>query len=402
MKEMRVLGINIASGFAVCLLGVMTFAHSGRLIAQEAAAPGSASIHGKVTNPAGMPLTGGEVRLTTDKNAGGANTKYDYTFPIDANGNYKGSGIKPGNYTAVAFQGSNHIDFMPAQIAAGEDKAVDFDMTRKEYIDKMSPADKEALEEFKKKNAETMALNAKISNLNNLLKSARADTTAGNYDAAIKAMTDATTAKPDEPILWETLGDAQLGAANAAAKAAHDNKTTDTSIPDKYVAAETSYQKALTLNAAAAKPSADIIAAANNQLGQAYGKTGKAKEAAAAYELAAKADPAKAATYYFNEAATLFNGSDIDGAAAAADKAIAADPTKADAYYIKGQALVQKATVDPKTNVITAPPECVAAYQKYLQIAPDGPHAQEVKDVLAGIGVKVDTSYKAAPASKKK
>jgi tetratricopeptide (TPR) repeat protein len=269
-------------------------------------------------------------------------------------------------------------------------------------VDKMSPADKEALEEFKKKNAETMATNAKISNLNNLLKQARADRTAGNFDAAIKEMTDATTAKPDEPILWETLGDAQLDAANAAAKAAHDNKATDASVPDKYAAAETSYQKALTLNAAAAKPNPDITAAANNQLGQSYGKTGKSKEAAAAYELAAKADPTKAATYYFNEAATLFNSSDIDGAAAAADKAIAADPTKADAYYIKGQALVQKATVDPKTNVITAPPDCVAAYQKYLELAPTGPHAQEVKDVLAGIGVKIDTSYRSAPAAKKK
>ena len=225
-----------------------------------------------------------------------------------------------------------------------------------------------------------MAANAKISNLNNLLNQARVDTKAGNFDTAIKAMTDATTAKPDEAILWEALGDAQLDAANAAAKAAHD-KATDASVPDKYAAAETSYQKALTLNAAAAKPNPDITAAANNQLGQAYGKTGKSKEAAAAYELAAKADPTTAATYYFNEAATLFNGSDIDGAAAAADKAIAADPTKADAYYIKGQALVQKATVDPKTNVITAPPDCVAAYQKYLELAPTGPHAQEVKDV---------------------
>ena len=126
---------------------------------------------------------------------------------------------------------------------------------------------------------------------------------------------------------------------------------------------------------------------------------GKVKEAAAAYELAAKADPTKAATYYFNEAATLFNGNDIDGAAAAADKAIAADPTKADAYYIKGQALVQKATV--VNNVITAPPECIAAYQKYLELAPTGPHAQEVKDVLAGIGAKVAETYKAPPAAKK-
>jgi tetratricopeptide (TPR) repeat protein len=288
---------------------------------------------------------------------------------------------------------------MPAQIAAGADQQVDFDMTRKEYIDKMSPADKANLEEYKKNTAATMAQNAKITNLNNLLKSARADTAAGNYDSAVKAMTDATTAKPDEPILWETLGDAQLGGANAAAKTAHDAKTTDATVPDKYAAAETSYEKVLTLNAAAAKPSAELTGTANNQLGQAYGKTGKIKEAAAAYELAAKADPTKASTYYFNEAATLFNGNDIDGAAAAADKAIAADPTKADAYYIKGQALVQKATV--VNNVITAPPECIAAYQKYLEIAPTGPHAQEVKDVLAGIGAKVAETYKAPPAAKK-
>ena len=113
---------------------------------------------------------------------------------------------------------------MPAQIAAGEDKTVDFDMTRKEYIDKMSPADRAALEEYKKNAAATMAANAKIENLNALLKTARADTKAGNYDGAVKAMTDATTAKPDEPILWDTLGDAQLGQANAADKAAKANQ----------------------------------------------------------------------------------------------------------------------------------------------------------------------------------
>jgi tetratricopeptide (TPR) repeat protein len=401
---MRIQGKRIAAVFAACLLGAVTFGQAGRLVAQAAPAPapapGSASIHGKVINPAGIPLTDGQVKLTTEKNPNSPNTKFDYTFQIDGSGNYKGSGIKPGNYTAVAFQGANHIDFMPAQIAAGADEQVDFDMTRPAYIDKMSPADREALEEFKKKNAETTQQNAKIANLNNLLKAARADTAAGNYDDAVKAMTDATTAKPDEPILWETLGDAQLGQANAAAKAARDAKATDATVPDKYAAAETSYSKALTLNTAAAKPNPEINAAANNQLGQAYGKTGKIKEAAAAYELAAAADPTKAATYYFNEAATLFNGNDIDGAAAAADKAIAADPTKADAYYIKGQALVQKATV--VNNVITAPPDCIAAYQKYLELEPNGPHAQEVKDVLAGIGAKVAETYKAPPATKKK
>ena len=105
--------------------------------------------------------------------------------------------------------------------------------------------------------------------------------------------------------------------------------------------------------------------------------------------------------YYFNEAATLFNANDMDGAAAAADKAITADPTKVDAYYIKGQALIQKATVDPKTNKITAPPDCLAAYQKYLELAPTGPHAEEIKGILQGIGASVPETYKAPPAKKK-
>ena len=90
---------------------------------------------------------------------------------------------------------------------------------------------------------------------------------------------------------------------------------------------------------------------------------GNAKDSADAYEQAAKALPANAGMYYFNEAATLYNAARLPEAEAAADKAIAADPKKADAYYIKGQALIPQATVDPKTQKIVAPPGCVEAYQ---------------------------------------
>ena len=149
-----------------------------------------------------------------------AGTKFRLRFPLDASGNYKGTGIKRRQLHGRGVSGWPQVDFMPQWLAPGEDKSVDFDMTRKEYIDKMSPADKAALEEYKKNAAATMAANAKIANLNALLASGAHGTKAGNYDAAIKGMTDATTAKPDEPILWETLGDAQLGQANAADKAA--------------------------------------------------------------------------------------------------------------------------------------------------------------------------------------
>ena len=387
---MKIFGMSMGGALAAGVLGLAALVQPVRLVAQA-----TASIHGHVQNAAGQPVPSGEVRLTTDPNPTATTTKYDYTFPVDTSGNYKGTGIKPGTYTAVAFQAGKHIDFVPAHVSVGEDKAVDFDMTRKEFIEKMSSSDRKVLEEYKKKNAEASQANAKIANLNTLLKSARADTEAGNYDAAVKTMTDATVAKPDEAILWDTLGDAQLGQANAAAKAAHAANATDASVPDKYVAAETSYQKAIALNAALTKPNLELAAAANNQLGQAFGRAGKTTEAAAAFDAAAKADPTKAATYYYNESATLFNANAMDEAAAAADKAIAADPTKVEAYYIKGQALVQKATVDPKTNKITAPPECVAAYQKYLQLAPTGTHAEEVKSILLGIGEAVKPNYKA-------
>ena len=102
--------------------------------------------------------------------------------------------------------------------ANADDKVVNFDMTRPEYLDKMSPEDRKALEEYKKKNAEIVAGNAKIQNLNALLTQARADNKAGNYDAAMTAMQQATAAKPDEGILWITLGDAQLGSRRRSRK----------------------------------------------------------------------------------------------------------------------------------------------------------------------------------------
>jgi len=385
---------KVGSALAAALLVVLALAYPAPSAAQ---AVGQASIHGHVTNPAGMALNKGEVRLTTDRGSDAKDRKYQYKFPIDQNGDYKGTGIAPGNYVVFVFQDDKSLDFIESVVFANtDDKTVNFDMTRPEYLAKMSPEDKKILEEYKKKNAEIVAANSKVQNLNAMLTQARADNKAGNYDAAIKAMQDATAAKPDEGILWITLGDAQLGAADAAAKAAKTaGNSSDPAVAQKYNDAAASYKKGVELNAASKKPSPEAAAAGYNQLGQTYAKLGNVKESADAYDMAAKAMPANAAMYYFNEAATLYNASKLPEAEAAADKAIAADPKKAEAYYIKGQALIPQATVDPKTNKIVAPPGCVEAYQTYLELAPDGPHAADVKGILEGIGAQVKSSYKA-------
>jgi tetratricopeptide (TPR) repeat protein len=400
---MKIFGMRSAGAgaAAACLLALATLGQPAAVLAQA-----TGTIHGHVIDAAGAPLGSGSIRLTTDKSGGpAASKKYDYTFPVDATGNFKGDGIKPGTYVAVAFQGAISVDFLyNLEIVGGQDKAADFDMTRAEYVAKMSPEEKARLDDLKKTNAAANATNKTIENLNAVLTKSRADIKAGNFEPAVKAMTDATAAKPDEPVLWETLADAQLGDADAAFKAARDSHATDASLPGKYTAVAASYQKAITLNAAGAKPSQDIASIANYQLGQTLGKLAlaagqpdKGKDAVPAYDAAVKADPSKAGTYYYNEAATLFNAQDMDDAGAAADKAIAADPAKADAYYIKAQVLIQKSTVDEKAKppkVIT-PPGCVEAYQKYLELAPTGAHAEEVKSILTGIGEPIKSTFKA-------
>jgi tetratricopeptide (TPR) repeat protein len=266
--------------------------------------------------------------------------------------------------------------FDNVKFTSGEDALQDFDLSRAEYVNKLPPDQKKALEEAKKKNAEINKENQSVGKLNDLLKQARADNAAKKYDDAATAMLQATTLKPDAAVLWLELGIAQTG-------------------QKKYDDALVSLKKALDLDTNSKKPNPDVEAADNNALGEVYANTNKIPDATAAYDAAAKLQPTNAGMFYTNETIVLSRAGQTDATIAAADKAIAADPNKAIAYYLKGQALISKATVDPKTQKIVAPPGTADAYNKYLQLAPDGPMAPEAKSVLAEIGEKINTKYNA-------
>ena len=358
-----------------------------------------AAVHGHVTNPAGAPLKVGDVKFTTDK-SNDKDKKYQFSFPLDANGDYKGTGITPGDYLVVVMAENKTADFQNVTVKAGDDKTLDFDMTRAEYIKAMTPEARAQLEEFKKKNAAVSADNQKIANINKTLLQAREDEKNGKADVAVASLKPLTELKPDEPILWGSLGEAQLKQGDLATAAARTAKTptNDPAILQMYGDAATSYQKAIDLNAAAKKPGTpENLASFYLNLGQALSKSGKLSEAAAAYDMSAKTAPAMAATAYYNEAVVFYQASPqkLPEAAAAADKAIAADPKKADAYYIKAQALIPGATADPKTGKFILPPGCLESYQEYLELAPDGSHAAEVKDLLNNLGQPVKNSFKA-------
>jgi tetratricopeptide (TPR) repeat protein len=328
-------------------LAVITLALVPAIAAAQDAA--TASVHGHVQDPANAPIGNAQVILSTD-----GKTPL-FTFTTDANGDYKGSGIKPGTYYVTLFSAPGKaVDrFDNVKFTAGNDTLQDFDLSRKEYVDKLSPDQRKQLEEAKSKNAEINKENANVGKLNDLLKQARADNAAKKYDDAATAMTQATTMKPDAAVLWLELGIAQTG-------------------QKKYDDALTSLKKALDLDTNSKKPNPDVEAADNNALGEVYANTNKIPDATAAYDNAAKLQPTNAGMFYTNETIVLSRTGQADATIAAADKAIAADPTKAIAYYLKGQALISKATVDPKTQKIVAPPGTAEAYNKYLELAPNG------------------------------
>lgn len=334
------------------------------------------SIHGHVQDPAGVTLSDGTITLSTD---GGKTAKY--TFTTDANGDYKGTGIAPDTYTLTLRQPTTPLDkavdqFPAVKITAGQDTLQDFDMTRPEYIKNLTPEQRKAAEDLKAKNAAALKENSVIKNLNANLLKAREDNKNKNYAEADSLMSQASAAKPDAAVLWLELGIAQAG-------------------EKKYDDAATSLKKAIDLDAAAKKPNPEIQGAAGNALGEVLANQKKIPDSQAAYEAAAKVNPTQAGLYYQNEAIVMDRTGNIDATVAATDKAIAADPTKPIPYYLKGKALINKATVDTKTGKIVAPPGCAEAYQKYLELAPQGQFAPEVTQLLTEMGQTIKSTYKA-------
>ncbi len=357
----------------------------------------NATVHGHVQDPSGAAFGRGQVRFSTDATTAEEKRIYRYSFPIDKDGNYTATDIVPATYLVVVQADGKTVDYhADVKIVIGENKTLDFDMTREEYLKGLTPEQRTALEETKKKNAGVMAENAKIKDLNKTLIQARADEKAGKADVAVSELQPLTVQKPDEPIIWAALGEAQLSAADAAAATLRAAKTPiDDATKQKYTDSAASYQKAIDLNAASKKPSVDIAFTSYLNQGQALGRAGKPDDAAKAYEDAAKADPTKAGTALYNEAAVYFNAQKLPEAAAAADKAIAADPNRAETYYIKASALVGNATQDPQTKKFVLPPGCLEAYQKYLELAPTGAHSTDVKGLLDSLNQPQKSTYKA-------
>lgn len=364
----------IALAAALSMLGLPA-------LAQAPATPNTATVSGHVNDPTGAPIAKGTVGFYRDPDA----KKADYSADV-TNGDYKIEGIPAGTYAVMLrtpdTPPDKQVDMVNSfKITAGATLTLNFDLSRPDYIKQLSPEQQKQIAEIGAKNKTAMAENAKIANLNADLGAARTANATKDYAAAESVMLKDTAVRPELTLLWVELGKAQLGLK-------------------KYNDAANSLQKAITLNAADKKSSPEIAAVAGNALGESLAYAGKLDDAKAAYDAAAKVLPAKAATYYLNEAIVFKRLIKPVDEEEAASKSIAIDPSQPLAYYLRGEGLVAKAAPDATGTKIVLPPGCAEAYQKFLELDPDGKltnpqFVADAKGILQAAGQTITSTYKA-------
>lgn len=351
-------------------------------------------VEGDVKGEDGKPVKDAVVKIERKDQKGSYNTK------SDKKGHYVYTGLPKGSYSVTLEVGGKVVDTVTvAQTNLGDSTVINFDMKAiaarakaagagggapaltKEQERSMSPEEKAKYEKGMKDKAAQMT---KQKELNEAFGAGKDAQDAKNWDLAIQSFEKASTIDASQHVVWGRLADSY--AALAKTKAGPDREAL-------LAKADAAYQKAIEL-----KPDAPeyhinyAIALANDK---------KIPEAQAELNKAIALDPTQAGKCYYNLGAVLTNTGQTDAALEAFKKAIEADPNYADAYYQLGITLMGKVTYGADGKMIAAP-GTADAFNKYLQLSPDGPNAQGAKDMLSALGATIDTGFSKKQTPKKK
>jgi len=380
--------------FGILLMAVLALG----LCVPQVFGQASGTVKGVAKDADGNPVADGIVVWTNMDNG------QKYTLKTNKKGEYFSLGLSPGKYLVTLYKNADdqkankELDHVKGFTVQLDENTLDFDVKKEtEEALKGKGVSAEQAKQMQEQQEKAKKETNTVKSLNDKLNAAKTAADAGDYDTAISTLNDANQMDPNRDLIWFKLGDYYRMSAL---------KQTDKAEKDKRLAsAVDSYNKAIQLKQAAPPEKDPAVAAKTlnayyNNLADAYSKAGKIDDAVKTYALAAQADPSQAAQAYFNTGAVLTNAGRADDAIAAFDKCIATDPNKAEAYYQKGVNLLGKATLQGDKTIPA--PGTVESLQKYLELAPTGPNAQNAKDLLASIGAPVETSFGKKKAAAKK
>lgn len=374
--------------FAVLLAGALV-----TVLAPHAAAQ-NGSITGTILDINGKPWFGLNIEAVSDQGA-----KSD--AKTDAQGVFAIRNLRPGVYTVTitSFPPPNEkqaaVPMGQLKVTSGVEAKADMN-----FKDIMAKQGAEAQEKVKKQDEEKQKF-----------EGMKAHFTAGTafLEQERKAKDELTKATPDQrDALKQNLKDLSDKASTefqAAQKAAPEKDPNQHllwaklgesyDIAGRNEEAAQAYQQAVL-----AKP--DDPGYYNN-LGNVLARAGKIDDARAAYTKSAELDPAKAATAWRNFGISLYNANRLGDAVEPLQKSAQLDPNNAQTWYLLGASLVYKMTVKKvgDKDVPEFAPGTIEAYQKAVELDPNGPYGQDAKKgleqlqlIAPGINIKVDTKKK--------
>lgn len=352
------------------------------------------SISGQILDINGKPWVGLTVQATSEQGA-------KQTAKTDNDGKYSIPNLRTGIYmvTITAFPPPNDkqpaYDVAKVKVESGGDAPASANF--KEIMAKQGAAAQEQVKKNEEAKVKFEGMKAHFSAGNAILeqeKTAKADlqkAPADQRDALKQKLTDlsdqaakeykaaqesAGEKDPNQHLLWAKLGEAYdtAGRNDEAAQA---------------------YQQAIT-----AKP--DVPGYYNN-LGNVLARAGKIDEAKAAYTKSAELDPANAATAWRNFGISLYNANRLGDAVEPLQKSAELDPKNSQTWYLLGASLVYKMTLKKvgDKEVPEFAPGTIEAYQKAIELDPNGTYGQQAKagleqlqQMAPGIDLKVNVKKK--------
>jgi tetratricopeptide (TPR) repeat protein len=371
------------------------------------------TVEGDVIGVDGKPVVGAVIKIhRTD-------IKWDSQTKTNKKGHYIHAGVPLGTYEiSCEIDGKLMDKVNNVKTTMGDHPPLDFDLrksgsqvaaARTAELQKayetgqlsddlkrsMTPEQKAAFEKQLNEQADKIKKNKALNDSFNVGYTALQDgnqasdpqVKAQKYDEAVTNLEKASQLDATQAAVWANLGDAYIGQAQSKTGAEFD------AVAQKGIDA---YVKSIAI-----KPD---DASVHNNYALALAKAHKFPEMQAELKKAAELDPTTAYVKFFNLGALMTNAGQSQAAATAFKMAIDSapdNPKNCEAYYQYGLSLAAQSSV-AADGKITVPPGTLEAFQKYLQLAPDGKNAQAAKDMLSQLGGTIETTYKGTPAPKKK
>jgi tetratricopeptide (TPR) repeat protein len=354
------LEVNMLKALKFLLLLAFALTLSVPWGAQKAFAQ-TGSIEGDVKNFDGTPLVGAVVKLDRK------DIKQHFEVKTDKKGHYFHAGLPVALFDNI-------------KVPFGETFKLDFNLKAEAERAKTQP--QELTKEQKEAKAKQEEEVKKHDTMKAHFEKGRELYQAKQFDQAIEEFKRAAELDPSQHVVYANLAES------------YKNQR-------KYDEAIESYNKALEIQAQ--KPDPQIEGSYHMNMGIIYGLAGKMDNASAEIKKAAELNPANASQAYYNLGAVLVNSGKSAEAVEAFKKAVEANPNNADAQYQLGISLTGMAKTNSDGKVVPVP-GTIEAFQKYLEIAPDGKYAAAAKSMIDELSKTVETKYKAEkekPAKKK-